>query len=90
MADDVIDDLVRQLLAAAPELPAQRVEAIAHRIRHDWGGNRVYIRKAQAEGKAFRLGSALAAGVPLNQALDDLQVSRATGFRLMFRLTRRR
>lgn len=85
MPEDVLDKIMAQVRAAAPELPAARVNAIALQIRRDIGGSACYIKKAPAAGKAFRLGVALAAGVPLSQAFGEIGISRATGFRLLRR-----
>jgi len=85
MAKDVLDELVRQILAAAPSIPPAAAESAANRVRQDWGGERVYIRKAPAEGKALRLGSALAAGVPLAQAFGEVGCSAGYGYRLIRR-----
>ena len=83
MTEDMLDKIMAQVRAAAPELPAARVDAIALQIRRDIGGSEVYIKKAPTAGKALRLGVALAAGVPLTQAFGEIGVSRATGFRLL-------
>lgn len=85
MAKDIIDDLMAQILAAAPGFTPDHAHEVALRIRQDWGGSQVYIRKAPAEGKAFRLGTALAAGVPIAQAVSDLGVCRRTGYYLLRR-----
>ena len=82
MPDDVLDEIMRQIRAAAPELPVQRVEAIALGIRRDWGGARVYIKKAPAAGKALRLGTALAAGASLSQAFVEVGIGRSQGYAL--------
>jgi hypothetical protein len=89
MAEDFIAHLVAQIRAAAPDLPADRVESIAVGIQRDWGGATVYIKKAPAAGKASRLGSALAAGVPLSQAFADVGVCRSHGYALIGRRWRR-
>ncbi len=85
MGKDVLDELVRQILAAAPDIPPAAVQTAAARIRQDWGGERVYFKKAPAEGKALRLGTALAAGVPLTQACAEVGVSESYGYRLASR-----
>lgn len=85
MGKDVLDELVRQILAAAPEIPRGAAETAAQRIRQDWGGARVYIKKAPAEGKALRLGTALAAGVPLTRAFAEIGVCRSQGYALVGR-----
>lgn len=88
MAKDIIDDMVARIMAAVPEAHGERVRAAALDVRQEWSGSQVYIRKAPAEGKAFRLGTALAAGVPLSQAIRDLGVCRRTGFYLLRRRNR--
>lgn len=86
MGKSDFDDLVAQILAAAlPDFPAARAREIALAMRQDWGGQQLYIGKAQAEGKAFRLGTALAAGEPIARAFAAVGVSRATGYRLLGR-----
>lgn len=85
MGKDVLDELVRQILAAAPEIPRGAAETAAQRIRQDWGGARVYIKKAPSVGKAFGLGTALAAGVPLAQAFAEVGVTDRHGRRLLKR-----
>jgi hypothetical protein len=54
-------------------------------LRRDFGGEKHYVKKAPAEGKAFRLGSALAAGAALHQAFADVGVSRRQGYYLLKR-----
>lgn len=85
MPEDVIEALVRQIIAAAPGLPEARVRAIAVAIRKDFGGQKCYVKKAPAEGKALGLGAALAAGVPLHEAFEEIGVSRRHGYRVLGR-----
>lgn len=85
MSDDAIERILAQVRAAAPDLPDTTLKRIAHGIHADLGGERHYFTKAPAEGKAFSLGNALAAGVPLAQAFADLGLPRRTGFRLLRR-----
>lgn len=85
MGKDGLDQILDQLRAAAPEFPEDKLRSAALQIRRDLGGGAIYIKKAPAEGKAFRLGAALAGGVPLVQAFGEVGVSRATGFRLLRR-----
>lgn len=80
-----LNDLELLVAAAAPELSGECVAAIARRLQQDLGGGRVYFKKAPAAGKAVRLGHAIAAGVPLAQAFAEVDISRATGFRLLKR-----
>lgn len=89
MPKDVLDVLVEQLRAAAPDYPADKLYATALQIRRDMGGERHYLKKAPAMGKVFSLGNALAAGVTLAQAFADCGVSRSSGYRLINRRTRR-
>jgi hypothetical protein len=80
---DLVDRLIEQLRAAAPDYPLDKLQSAALLIRRDMGGATAYVKKAPAEGKAFRLGTALAVGVSVTQAFADLGVSRATGYRLL-------
>lgn len=97
MGKDVLEDYIArleaQLAAAAPGLTIEQVRSAARRIeldiRHDRGGSEHYLKKAPAEGKAFSLGVALAAGVPLPQAFAEVGVSRTAGYRLIARRWRR-
>ena len=86
MNEDAIDVLMRQLKAAAPELKDSRLREIAIRIRQDIGGQRLgYARKDVQEGKAFRLGAALASGLGLVEAMAEVGVPRRMGYRLLRR-----
>lgn len=87
---DLLDEIMAQLAAAAPDYPREKLHATAVKIRRDIGGSEAYIRKAPAEGKAFGLGSALAAGVALAQACEEAGVSRTYGYRLVRRLRARK
>jgi len=44
MEQDSIAELVAEICAAAPDIPLERVEAIAIGIRRDWGGGRAHAR----------------------------------------------
>lgn len=85
MAKDTVRSILDQVRAAAPELSEDKLRTIASGIYRDLGGERHYIPKAPAEGKAIRLGHELAAGVPLAQAFANLGIPRRTGFRLLRR-----
>ena len=85
MPKDFLEDVLRMFAEAAPNLAPTDVVRIEQRIRQVWGGDRVYICKAAAEGKALRLGDELAAGVPISQAMANAGLKRATGYRLLSR-----
>ena len=68
--------------AAAPELSELTIEKIARGIHADLGGDRYYIGKNPAQGKAFGLRDAMAAGVPFAQAFSSARVSRGYGYKL--------
>jgi len=82
MVDDLIDGLVAQLYAVAPELGQRRIAAIAIELRRDMGGATAYIRKEPAAGKAWSLAESLAAGATWGEALARARVSRRTAYRL--------
>ena len=85
MTDDIIAAFMRRLLTEFPETSADRARRIEDNLRRDFGGERHYARKAPDEGKAYRLGNALAAGESLFQAFADAEVSRRHGYRLLKR-----
>lgn len=82
---DIVDEIFAQLRAAIPDLPDATLQGAALRIRQDWGGARAYVKKAPAEGKAFRLGTALAVGVPLAQAYELVGIGERYGRDLLKR-----
>lgn len=89
MVDDPIERLVRQLLAAAPDLRTEggvlKAREIAVRIRADIGGERHYIKKAPGEEKALGVHVAQRRGVPVRQAFREVRVSRSHGYALLAR-----
>jgi hypothetical protein len=97
MGKDILEDYIArleaQLAAAAPDLPIEALMRSARQIELDVrrarGGSEHYLKKAPAEGKAFSLGNALAAGVPLAQAFAEVGVKRAMGYRLIARRWRK-
>ena len=79
---DLIAEICAQIRAATPDVPEATCLKQAHALCQHLAGSRVYFPKDPAEGKARRLGRALAAGVPLAQAFVDVGVSRSRGFAL--------
>jgi hypothetical protein len=88
MAKDTVETILDLIRAAAPELPADKLDTIARKIHQDLGGGAHYFPKAPAQGKAFRLGEQVAAGVPLAQAFASVGVSESYGYRLLSRTWR--
>jgi hypothetical protein len=84
MADDVIDKLIAQLYAAAPELGPDRIRAIAVKLRHDMGGRREYVRAEPSEGKASVSAQCLAAGASLHEALEAAGLRPGSGYARRF------
>jgi hypothetical protein len=85
MADDIVRDFMRELQALDPKRPRAELHMIERRIRDAWGGQRTYVCKAQAEGKACRAGDGLAAGRSLSEVRADLRIHRVTLHRLLRR-----
>ena len=54
LENDRIVDLVAEIRAAAPDLPLERVEAIAVGIRRDWQRGRANIRRKGMGGLFWR------------------------------------
>lgn len=73
-----------QALSAGPITPAI-VATIERQVREVWGGDRRYVGKATVEGKAYRLGAALATGATLLEAIEAAGLTRATGYRILGR-----
>ena len=85
MGEDIIAAFLRRLLEEYPATSTDSVLRLEQQLRLEWGGARVYIGKATAEGKARRLGAALAGGVPLDQAIRESGCSRSGAYRLLSR-----
>jgi hypothetical protein len=86
MRDD--DDLARWLArtSAAMGVPQTTAAELAERLRAEWGGARVYVRKREsAAGKAQALGVAIAQGTSIRAAVEALGVSQRTAYRLLGR-----
>lgn len=88
MADDFLADMIRQVLEASTA-GTDAVRKTEIRIRQQWGGARVYIKKAPVEGKVQRLADGLAAGVSLHEAFTTAGVSRRWGYQLLSRRQRK-
>lgn len=79
---ETVERILAQVRAAAPELPELTLEKIARGIHADLGGDRHYVCKNPAQGKAFGLRDAMAAGVPFAQAFSTAMVSKGYGYKL--------
>lgn len=79
------DDIVRRFLSLArdlhPETPTAEWTRLEVRLRQEFGGERVYVLKAQAEGKAFLHAESLAAGKSQDEARREVGVHRTTVWR---------
>jgi transcriptional regulator of acetoin/glycerol metabolism len=85
MANDIVRDFMRLVQELDPQRPRSELHRIERTIRDLWGGQRTYVCKAAAEGKAYRQAESLAAGRPLSEARRMLGISRSTQFRLLRR-----
>jgi hypothetical protein len=90
MGDDIIAKIMDRLREEMPSTSSDTMRRIERDMRIEFGGSSHYAKKDPAEGKASRLGEALAAGVPLGAAVNDLGCSRAWGYRLLNRRWNRR
>ena len=82
---DLIDEQMALLRATLPEQPKSFWQTLERRMRDAWGGERHYVGRRPAEGKALRLGATLAHGGSLADAFDQAGVNRRWGFRLLLR-----
>jgi hypothetical protein len=90
MGKDILNEIMAQIRAAAPNLPQGCLEATALKIRRDWGGASAYIKKAPAEGKVWRGAAALAAGAPLDMVILEMGCTKQHAYRLLKRRWSRR
>ena len=84
---DMIDEQLASLRAELPDLPTDFWRRIERQWRDIWGGDRHYVAVRAAQGKALRLGAAIASGdcASLADAFDQAGVSRRWGYRLLAR-----
>ncbi len=85
MPDDIIADVMRLVREMDPQRPHDELWRLERRIRDVWGGQRAYVGKALAAGKAHRLAESLAAGCGLHEARVELGVCRSTLYRMLRR-----
>jgi len=89
VSDDIISAFMRRLLEDVPATSPDTVRRIEDGLRRDFGGAKHYAKKAPAEGKAQRLGAALAAGASFSAAFAEVGCSQRHGYRLLRRQWRR-
>lgn len=85
MGDDIINKMIARLAEEIPDTPRDTLRRIEQRMRQEFAGERHYVAKEPSQGKAWRLGDALAAGVPLGAAILDLGVTKQYAYRLLKR-----
>jgi len=85
MANDIVRDFMRLVQELDPARPRSDLHRLERTIRDLWGGQRTYVCKAHAEGKAYRAGDGLAAGRSLGEVRRELGVHRVTLHRLLRR-----
>lgn len=86
---DSLSRIVAQARAMLPQVDESTWESIERQLREQHGGGSVYIKRSPADCKALLLGEALRKGLSLPEAFRVAGVSRATGYRLLRRATRR-
>jgi len=83
---DLIDYVIQVVREVAPELSPEKLHQLEMRVREERGGmDGGYLAKRRARMNAAKLGEALRARTPLQQGFADIDVSRATGYRLLRR-----
>jgi len=89
MAEDVIAAMLRRLRELAPATADTIGTRLEDSLRAQYGGRATYNKKATAQGKAQRLGEALAQRLPLGAAMKEAGVSKSAAYRLLARRWRR-
>ena len=87
MAEDEIARIVRAVLRVANADLTAATRAELH-IRQQWGGDRIYVAKSPAKAKTWSLAESLAAGRQLNEARNQLGISRPSMYRYLRRTLR--
>lgn len=82
---DVIAEFVRGLLERTSPAVHSAVLGEEVRIRHQYGGQVEYIRKAPSQTKAQRIAASIASGASVEEASAAAGVSRAWAYRLLRR-----
>jgi Mor family transcriptional regulator len=52
--DDIVADILRRVLALAPQFNAELAQRIDREVRETWGGDRPYIARRAGEGTSAR------------------------------------
>lgn len=83
MAQDIIDDFITRLRAAAPAVDGELAQQLERDLRQQWGGtDRHYVRKFEHSArKTVRLAQQLQTGATLEEAFAKANLSRRSGFR---------
>lgn len=76
--NDIIERIIDRMRVRHPEIPASEWEHIRRENRIAEGGERHYVWKEVARGKAFSLAECLAAGLPIAEARKTLGLHERT------------
>jgi len=82
-------DIVQRLFALLHQhghpVPTDKQVAAEQQLRQEFGGERVYIKRAPSRIKSQRLASALQSGVSIREAIRRADLGRSQGFALLGR-----
>lgn len=84
MPGDFLHQVIAAAVAAAIDSPVA-VARLETKLRRQWGGERVYIKKATADAKAAALAVAITNGRSPADAIRDLGIPTRTGYDLLSR-----
>lgn len=81
---DIVSDFLDRLKAHVPDLPATVPHTLERELRHQWGGNEVYVgKRVNRQVRAALVANGLCQRRPLGEVFAQAGVSRRTGYRIL-------
>lgn len=81
---DLVRVIIDRLVSALPEVPVETVWRVEQSIRHEYGGQRVYIRAtAGVEHRREAIKRAMANGVRVADLCESTGISRSTIYNIL-------
>ena len=81
---DIVEDILTRLAQHVPGVTPEATARIERDVRHQWGGNEVYVGKRMSSRTRLSLvGHGLRQQKPLGQIFKEAGVSTRTGYRML-------